>query len=180
MGVLQEFFSFEGKPHRDLQPRWVLLRFFEICGSYDVFGIGPLYLQIRVWVSFMNFINPSALGTFGKRIWHRISRGGPSRIDSVDDRPVRKVTMPIDRIKGPGGGDQYQQNGVAPLRRTIRFPWAMPLCFGTDPPATNLNPSAESSANSAKADKAVGGTLGPWGVNDKNSFADNVTACDFR
>ena len=113
----------------------------------------------------MNFLNPGALGTFGKTVFGTgFPPGGPSRIDSVDDCPVRKVTMPIDRIKGPGGCDPgTSKTLLPPLRRTIRLPWAEPLCLGSTPPATNLNPSAESSAQfGPKADRAVGSnSLGP-------------------
>ena len=98
----KDFFSFEGKPIATFNQDGSFEDFFEICGSDYMFGIGPLYLQIIVWVSFVNFLNPGTIGAFGVTVLGTgFPAGCPSRIDSVDDRPVRKVTMPIDRVKGP-------------------------------------------------------------------------------
>ena len=103
VGVLsQDFLSFEGKPIPTFNHDGSFEEFFEICSSDDVFGIGPLDLQISVRISFVNFIDPGAIGACGITVLGTgATSGGPGCIDSVDDCPVRKMTMPIDRIKGP-------------------------------------------------------------------------------
>ena len=79
---------FEGKPIPTFNHDGAFEEFFEICGSDDVFGIGPLYLQIRVRVSFVNFLNPGAIGAFGITVLGAgAPSGGPGCINGIDVFP---------------------------------------------------------------------------------------------